>query len=121
MSCWPGPTPCGNGVHSDKAEHPVLPVLASPQTPAGRSPSGGPVERFLLTPNKAGPLIERFGDEMIEALFRAGSTNRLGSLLWVWGTLRALPGEPGGEVPVYVLENAWTEPANLADIANYYR
>jgi hypothetical protein len=43
------------------------------------------------------------------------------SLVWVWGTLRVLPGDPSGHEPLNVLEHARTEPAGKPDIPKYFR
>ena len=64
-----------------------------------------------------------FGDQMIEVRLEAGNEVRFSerSLVWAWGTLRMLPGDPSGHEPLYILENARTEPANKADIQKYFK
>ena len=65
----------------------------------------------------------RFGDRMIDVRLAAGDRVGFfeGSLVWVWGALRILPGDPAGHEALYVLEDARTEPANRADIPEYFR
>ena len=83
------------------------------------------VQNFVLLPDAGNPLhpADRFGDEMIDVRLDAGNEVRFAqrSLVWVWGTLRMLPGDPLGHEPLYVLENARTEPANKADIQKYFK
>jgi hypothetical protein len=60
---------------------------------------------------------------MIKVQLETGNAGRLAqrSLVWVWGTLRMLPGNPNGHEPLYVLEHARTELANKADIQKYFK
>ena len=86
---------------------------------------GERVQSFILLPD-AGSAVHpahRFGDQMIDVRLEAGNTVRFSeqSLVWVWGTLRMLPGDPLGHEPLYVLEHARTEPANKADIQKYFK
>jgi hypothetical protein len=86
---------------------------------------GERVQGFVLLPD-AGSAVHpahRFGDQMIEVRLEAGSPVRFSerSLVWVWGTLQMLPGDPLGHVPLYVLEHARTEPATNADIRKYLK
>jgi hypothetical protein len=86
---------------------------------------GERVQSFILLPD-AGSAVHpahRFGDQMIDVRLEAGNTVRFSeqSLVWVWGTLRMLPGDPLGDEPLYVLEHARTEPANKADIQKYFK
>jgi hypothetical protein len=83
------------------------------------------VESFVLLPD-AGHVTHpahRFGDQMIDVRLTAGSTIQFSErrLVWVWGTLRTLSGDPGGHEPLYVLENARAESADKADIRKYFR
>lgn len=86
---------------------------------------GEPVQRFVLLPDAGNPLhpAHRFGDQMIDV--RIGGGNRVSfserSLVWVWGTLRMLSGDTSGHEPLYVLEDAHTNPADTADIQKYYK
>ena len=86
---------------------------------------GERVQGFILLPDvgNAWHPAHRFGDEMIDVQLEAGNTVRFAerSLVWVWGTLRMLPGDPNGHEPLYVLEHARTEPAKKADIQEYFR
>jgi hypothetical protein len=86
---------------------------------------GERVRGFILLPDvgNAWHPAHRFGDEMIDVRLEAGNTIRFTerSLVWVWGTLRMLPGDPLGHEPLYVLEHARTEPANKADIQRYFK
>jgi hypothetical protein len=86
---------------------------------------GERVQGFILLPD-AGSAVHpahRFGDQMIDVRLEAGKTVRFSeqSLVWVWGTLQMLPGDPLGHVPLYVLEHARTEPANKADIQEFFK
>jgi hypothetical protein len=44
-----------------------------------------------------------------------------GQLLWVWGTLRVLPGNPNADVPLYELVEARCEVARDSEIPKYFR
>jgi len=86
---------------------------------------GTSVENFVLLPD-AGTLLHpahRHGDQMIAVRLKSGYTIRFaeGRLLWVWGTLRVLPGDTEGRDPLYVLEDARAELAMKADMAKYFR
>src|ERR1022692_4843024 len=86
---------------------------------------GERVVNFVLLPD-AGTLLHaahRFGDQMIDVRLEAGGPVRFSerSLVWVWGTLRMLPGDPLGHAPLFVLEHARTEPASKADIQKYFK
>lgn len=86
---------------------------------------GERVPGFVLVPD-VGNLwhpAHRFGDEMIDVHLEAGNTVHFAerSLVWVWGELRVLPGDPTGHQPLYVLEHARTEPAGTADIQRYFK
>ena len=88
-------------------------------------PDGGRVQSFVLL-SDAGNTVHpahRFGDQMIDVRLEAGSEVPFSarSLVWVWGTLRMLPGNPSGDVPLYVLEHARTKPADKADIQKYFK
>jgi len=86
---------------------------------------GERVQSFVLLPDAGNPMhpAHRFGDQMIDVRLDGDTAVRFSerSLVWVWGTLRMLPGDPSGHKPLYVLENARTEPANKADIQKYFR
>lgn len=86
---------------------------------------GRRVDSFILLPDVGNALhsSHRFGDQMIIVRLAAGNTAPFGenSLVWAWGTLRTLPGDPAGHEPLYVLENARSEPAGKGDIAAYFR
>ena len=86
---------------------------------------GEPVQGFILMPDvgNAWHPAHRFGDELIDVRLVGGNTVRFAerSLVWVWGTLQMLPGDPLGHEPLYVLEQARTEPAAKADIEKYFR
>jgi hypothetical protein len=86
---------------------------------------GERVQSFVLLPD-AGSAVHpahRFGDQMIEVRLEAGSPARFSerSLVWAWGTLQMLPGDPLGHMPLNVLEHARTEPADRADIRRYFK
>lgn len=82
---------------------------------------GEPVGRFLLLP-EAG-MAQRFGDREIEVHLRSGTIVPFsaGSLVWAWGTWRPVAGNPNGEKPLYVLEDARVETADGGDIGKYFR
>ena len=86
---------------------------------------GQVVRRFVLLPDKGNAVhpAHRFGDQMIDVQLRPSDSVRFsgGSLVWVWGTLRALPGDPGGPIPLYRLEDARVEPADEGEIPRYFR
>ena len=81
------------------------------------------VRRVVLLPDKGTAMhpAHRFGDEMIDVQLQPGDNVRYsgGSLVWVWGTLRGLPGDTGRPIPLYQLENARVEPATEAEIPKY--
>src|ERR1035438_2346646 len=86
---------------------------------------GERVQGFILLPD-AGSAVHpahRFGDQMIDVRLQAGNSARFSeqSLVWVWGTLRMLPGDPLGHAPLYVLEHAQTEPATKAEIEKSFQ
>jgi hypothetical protein len=86
---------------------------------------GQRVRAFVLLPDAGNPVhpAHRFGDQMIDVRLRVGHEVQFSgrSLVWVWGTLRMLPGDPTGHEPLYVLENARSEPADRADIQKYFK
>jgi hypothetical protein len=83
------------------------------------------VQAFILVPNVAHSAHPDhwFGDQMIAVRLDTGNAVRFAeqSLVWVWGTLRMLPGNPNGHEPLYVLEPARAELANKADIQKYFK
>jgi hypothetical protein len=60
---------------------------------------------------------------MIEVRLADGGTVRFseGRLVWVWGTWRVIAGDPGGQVPLYGLDDARMESANRTEISKYFR
>jgi hypothetical protein len=86
---------------------------------------GASVESFVLLPDAGTPLhpAHRYGDEMIAVRLEPGKTIRFseGSLVWAWGRLQMLPGDPEGREPLYALESARAENASKADIVKYFR
>jgi hypothetical protein len=87
--------------------------------------NGDRVQAFILVPNVAHSAHPDhwFGDQMIAVRLDTGNAVRFAeqSLVWVWGTLRMLPGNPNGHEPLYVLEHARTELANKADIQKDFK
>ncbi len=87
--------------------------------------NGDRVQAFILVPNVAHSAHPDhwFGDQMIAVRLDTGNAVRFAeqSLVWVWGTLRMLPGNPNGHEPLYVLEHARAELANKADIQKYFK
>ena len=86
---------------------------------------GDRVRGFVLLPDAGDPMhpSHRFGDQMIDVHLEAGSEVRFSerSLVWAWGTLRMLAGDPSGHEPLYVLEHARAQPASKADIEKYFK
>ena len=86
---------------------------------------GERVRSFVLLPEAGDALhpADRFGDEMINVELQAGNEVSFSgrSLVWVWGSLRALPGDHSDHHALYALENARTEPAEKSDIQKYFR
>jgi len=86
---------------------------------------GQSIKSFDLMPD-AGNLIHpahRFGDQMIAVHLRQTETIKFSpkALVWVWGTFRCLSGDPAGDEPLYVLDNARAELAPTTDIRKYFR
>jgi hypothetical protein len=79
------------------------------------------VRRFVLLP-EAGT-APRFGDREIEVHLKPGTIVLFsaGALVWVSGTWQPLAGNPNGERPLYVLEDARVEAADGGDIGRYFR
>jgi hypothetical protein len=91
-----------------------------------RSPHAGEwIRDFVLLP-EAGNLLHpahRFPDEMIAVRLREGEQIQFSPrrLVWVWGALRASPGDPAGIQPLYHLDQARTQLADKSDIPKYFR
>jgi hypothetical protein len=60
---------------------------------------------------------------MIAVYLRDGDTIKFSpkALVWIWGTLQSLPGDPVGSEPLYALGDARAELAPKADIDKYFR
>ena len=73
------------------------------------------VSSFILLPDAGNAFrpAHRFGDQMISVRLEAGKTVRFRErgLVWAWGILRTLPGNPSGQKPLYILDDARTHPA----------
>lgn len=87
--------------------------------------AGEPVRDFVLLPD-AGNLLHpahRFGDQMIAVHLAAGMQIQFTPrrLVWARGVLRASSGNPGGDKPLYALEEATATPANETDLKRYFR
>jgi hypothetical protein len=86
---------------------------------------GATAGSFVLLPDRGSGThpAHRFGDQMIEIRLAAGETVRFseGRLVWVWGTWKILAGDPGGQVPLYRLDDARVEPADRTEISKYFR
>jgi hypothetical protein len=79
---------------------------------------------FLLA--EAGNVLHpahRFGDHMIAV--HLGNDARVQfsprSLVWVWGIIREVPGDPAGSTPLYSVEQAGARPADKSEIAKYFK
>jgi hypothetical protein len=126
MLAWPDLERGRHALHTDSISSGAM-IRALGYMMEGDRPihDGDRVQAFVLLPD-AGNIVHpahRFGDGMIDVRLKAGSTARFSerSLVWVWGTLRMLPGDPLGHSPLYVLEHARTEPASKTDIQRYFK
>ena len=86
---------------------------------------GQPVQDFVLLPD-AGNLLHpahRFGDQMISIQLTGGDPVPFAprQLVWVRGVLRPVAGNPAGDKPLYMLEQAAVTPASKADISRYFQ
>ena len=91
-----------------------------------RTPANGEwVQEFTLLPEAGNPLhpAHRFGDQMIGVHLRDDARVRFSThtLVWVWGSLQSLPGDPMGDKPLYTIEQARAELAARAEIRKYFR
>ena len=86
---------------------------------------GERVQSFVLLPHAGNPMhsAHRFGDQMIDVRLDPDTALQFSErkLVWAWGTLRMLSGDPSGHEPLYVLEHAHAELANKADIQKYFK
>ena len=83
------------------------------------------VRDFVLLPD-AGNLLHpahRIPDQMIAVRLREGEQIQFSprSLVWVWGTFRALAADPAGNQPLYHLDEARVKRADKSDVAKYFR
>jgi hypothetical protein len=83
------------------------------------------VRDFVLLPD-AGNLLHpahRIPDQMIAIRLRDGEQIQFSprSLVWVWGTFRALAADPAGVQPLYHVDEARVKRADTSDIAKYFR
>lgn len=86
---------------------------------------GQRVKDFILLP-EAGDLIHpahRFGDQMIAIHLLDDARVRFsaGTLVWVWGSMRAVTGDPDGDTPLYSLEGALAQRADNDAARTYFR
>ena len=90
-----------------------------------RSAGDHDVSGFILLPDAGNAFhpAHRFGDQMISVRLEAGKTVRFHErgLVWAWGTLRALPGDASGQKPLYILDDARTQPADKAEIPQFFK
>ncbi|HTQ57935.1 MAG TPA: hypothetical protein VMI94_25890 [Bryobacteraceae bacterium] len=97
-------------------------AMDDPGRPVG---DGDRVTKFVLMPDSGNlfHLAHRFGDQMIEVCLRQKEAFefRAGEMVWVHGTLRILPGDPLGQVPLYKLEQAHVQPARKTAIARFFQ
>ncbi len=83
------------------------------------------VQDFVLLP-EAGNLLHpahRFGDQMIAVHLAPEARVRFSrrALVWVWGTFRASAGDPAGSKPLYSLERARVQAADIEEIRQYFK
>jgi hypothetical protein len=86
---------------------------------------GDAVDRFVLLPD-AGSAVHpahRFGDQMIDVQLRTGTAIlfKEGSLVWVWGTWKAIAGDSAGDKPLYQLQEAQAKNVDEEEISKYFR
>jgi hypothetical protein len=86
---------------------------------------GDSVDRFVLLPD-AGSAVHpahRFGDQMIGVQLRTGTAIlfKEGSLVWVWGTWKAIAGDSAGDKPLYQLQEALAKNVDTQEIFKYFR
>jgi hypothetical protein len=87
--------------------------------------TGDWVRDFVLLP-EAGNILHRahrIPDRMIAVRLREGEQVQFSprSLVWVWGTFRASPGDPAGVQPLYLIDQAGAKRADKPDISTYFR
>jgi hypothetical protein len=87
--------------------------------------AGESVQEFVLLPD-AGNLLHpahRFGDQMISIQLTGGDAVPFAprQLVWVRGVLRPIAGNPAGDKPLFMLEQAAVTPASKADISRYFQ
>lgn len=87
--------------------------------------TGDWVKDFVLLP-EAGNLLHqahRIPDQMIAVRLHDGEQIQFAprSLVWVWGTFRASPGDPAGLLPLYHLDQARAKRADKSEIPQYFR
>lgn len=83
------------------------------------------VQEFTLLPEAGNPIhpAHRFGDQMITVHLRDDARARfsLRTLVWVSGSLQALPGDPVGDKPLYTIEQARAKLAGREEIRKHFR
>lgn len=86
---------------------------------------GDRVRDFVLLP-EAGNILHpahRIPDQMIGVRLREGEEVQLSprSLVWVWGTFRASPGDPAGLQPLCLIDQAQAKRADKSEISTYFK
>ncbi len=104
------------------AEVRVLGYMMEGERPA---PEGAWVREFYLLPD-AGNMFHpahRDGDQMIAVHLAGGARIRFTSrtLVWAWGSLQSLPGDPDGPKPLYTLDQAQAQPAGQDEIRTNFQ
>jgi hypothetical protein len=91
----------------------------------GPTLTGELIRDFVLLPEVGDALhpANRFGDQMVAVHLREGNQVQYSpkTLVTLWGTFRAWPGDPTGPKPLYHLEDARAQPADSADIHKYFK
>jgi hypothetical protein len=87
--------------------------------------TGDWVRVFILLP-EAGNMLHpahRIPDQMIAVRLGEGDQIQFSprSLVWVWGTFRASPGDPAGLQPLFHLDQARAKRAEKSEISMYFR
>jgi hypothetical protein len=87
--------------------------------------TGDWVPDFVLLP-EAGNILHpahRIPGQMLAVRLREGEQIQFSprSLVWVWGTFRASPGDPAGLQPLHHIDQARAKRADKSEISTYFR
>ncbi len=83
------------------------------------------VQDFILMPEAGNWMhpAHKYGDQMIAVHSQQNAPIQFSprALMWVWGTIQSLPGDPGGTRPVYVLEQAHARATARSEIQRHFK